>query len=286
MQHTDLPLHEYQPVELRDTPFFPQEDYQCGPAALATVLKVSGVDSAHPDTLREQIYIPDRQGSLQAELIAASRRAERIPYVLDTEFSALLRELYAGNPVLVLQNLALARWPQWHYAVVVGFKPDSETIILRSGTNKREEMSLRAFERTWQLADYWAMVVAPNGLTPATAEPLRYFAAVATMEQQQRWQTALAGYEAAEQRWPNDATSAFGMGNIAYQQQNYGLAEEHYYRASELDPQEAAIFYNLAWALFRQGKVAEAQLSAAAAERLAPEHSVYGKAVSTLEAAD
>ena len=30
----DLPEH----VELADVPFFPQEDYQCGPAALATSL--------------------------------------------------------------------------------------------------------------------------------------------------------------------------------------------------------------------------------------------------------
>jgi len=32
-----------QPVELTEVPFFPQEDYQCGPAALATVLNVTGV---------------------------------------------------------------------------------------------------------------------------------------------------------------------------------------------------------------------------------------------------
>lgn len=285
MQYQELNLTDYQPVELRDTPFFPQEDYQCGPAALATILQVSGVESANPDTLKEQIYIPDRQGSLQTELVSASRRANRIPYVIDTEFSALLAELYAGNPVLVLQNLALARWPQWHYAVVVGFQPDTETIILRSGTNEREEMSLRAFERTWRLADYWAMVVAANDLTPATAEPLRYFAAVAAVEQQQRWQLALAGYRAAEQRWPDDATSALGMGNIAYQQQNFVLAEEHYYRASEIEPNEPAIFYNLAWALFRQGKVEEAELSAATAAALAPEHPVYGDAVGAIKGA-
>jgi len=30
-------------VELDATPFFPQRDYQCGPAALATLLSASGV---------------------------------------------------------------------------------------------------------------------------------------------------------------------------------------------------------------------------------------------------
>lgn len=282
MQYQQLALNEYQAIELRDTPFFPQDDFQCGPAALATVLQVSGVESANPDVLREQIYLPERQGSLQTELLAASRRADRIPYVLEPDLYALLSELYAGNPVLVLQNLALPRWPQWHYAVVIGFNPETATVILRSGTNEREELSLRYFERTWRLADYWAIVVAPNGITPATAEPLRFFAAVAAIEQQQRWQTAKEGYQAAAITWPNDATSAMGLGNIAYQQQQFAAAEEHYYHATTLEPQQPAAFFNLAWALWRQNKPAEALLAAEYAQQLAPEHAVYGNAVQRL----
>ena len=285
MQHEQLELSDYQAIELRDTPFFPQDEFQCGPAALATVLQVSGVSSADPDGLREQIYIPDRRGSLQAELLAATRRADRIPYVLEPQFDALLTELYAGNPVLVLQNLALARWPQWHYAVVIGFNPETATVILRSGTNEREELSLRYFEYTWRLSDYWAMVVAPDGITPATAEPLRYFAAVAAVEQQQRWQAAKKGYTAAAITWPHDATSAMGLGNIAYQQQQFALAEEHYYRATELEPEQPAAFFNLAWALWRQNKYAEALLAAEYAQGLAPEHSLYGNAVERLQQA-
>ena len=32
-------------VDLDGTPFFPQERYQCGPAALATILNESGIDT-------------------------------------------------------------------------------------------------------------------------------------------------------------------------------------------------------------------------------------------------
>ena len=42
-------------LELRDTPFFPQEEYQCGPAALATVLAASGV-AVSPDDLTGKVY--------------------------------------------------------------------------------------------------------------------------------------------------------------------------------------------------------------------------------------
>ena len=65
-------------VQLSSVPFYPQEAYQCGPAALAGVLGAAGV-AATPSSLAPQVYLPGRQGSLQLELMAASRRAGRIP---------------------------------------------------------------------------------------------------------------------------------------------------------------------------------------------------------------
>ena len=44
-------------VQLADTPFFPQQAYQCGPAALATVLNANGV-SISPEQLVPQVYLP------------------------------------------------------------------------------------------------------------------------------------------------------------------------------------------------------------------------------------
>jgi hypothetical protein len=58
-------------VELTDTPFFPQREYQCGPAALATVLAASEV-SVTADALVPEVFLPGRQGSLQSELLAAT----------------------------------------------------------------------------------------------------------------------------------------------------------------------------------------------------------------------
>src|SRR5215212_8494513 len=74
---TEWPAGVAQRVELTAVPFFPQEDYQCGPAALATVLKHSGVDVT-PDPLVSQVFLPARQGSLQLEMLAAARRYGRV----------------------------------------------------------------------------------------------------------------------------------------------------------------------------------------------------------------
>ena len=76
---------------LLDVPFHPQTEYQCGPAALATVLGASGVATS-PEALVPQVYLPGREGSLQMELVAATRRAGRIPYEVERDPEGLLAE--------------------------------------------------------------------------------------------------------------------------------------------------------------------------------------------------
>ena len=57
-----------QQLELTAVPFHPQELYQCGPAALATVLNWSG-EQVRPSALVDEVYLPGRQGSLQLEML-------------------------------------------------------------------------------------------------------------------------------------------------------------------------------------------------------------------------
>lgn len=284
-QYKQLDLETLTATELSDTPFFPQEEYQCGPAALATVLQVAGVEAVTPESLVDQVFLPDREGSLQAELLAATRRADRIPFVIPRRMDALFAEVAAGYPVLVLQNLGLERWPIWHYAVVIGFNPAQQQLILRSGTTEREVVSLRAFERSWRLGNYWAMVVPPIGLMPESVPSLPYFEAVAAVEQQGRLGLAAMAYAAGTERWPYDATGYMGLGSIAYQQHDYANAEEYFYRATELDPLQPAGFFNLAWSLLRQGRRDEALAAAQVAQELAPEHPRYGQAVGLIQQA-
>jgi hypothetical protein len=93
---------------LTSVPFFPQEDHECGPAALAMVLRSAGLP-VEPEQLVSQVYVPGRQGTLQTELLVSARRHGLPAYVLQPEVAAVLREVAAGHPVLVFQNLGLGR---------------------------------------------------------------------------------------------------------------------------------------------------------------------------------
>lgn len=263
-----LPSHS----ELTDTPFFPQQRYQCGPAALATALKHSGVniDAA---ALVDEIYLPSRQGSLQIEILASSRRHGRLPYRIPPKMSALLKEITVGNPVLVLQNLGLNWAPQWHYAVVVGFDLPQREIILRSGTEARHRTNMDTFEHTWARSQHWGIVVLPADRLPATATAESYLRSVVNLENtKQRWQLANTAYRTALKRWPNNLIAQMGLGNTAYQLTDLNTAEQAFKNAVHDHPNEAAAHNNLAQVLLEKEKLDEAEKQARRAMELGGPH--------------
>jgi hypothetical protein len=254
------------PVELARTPFFPQTEYQCGPAALATVLAGSGVPVL-PEELTSKVYVPARGGSLQPEMLAAARAHGRLPYVIPPDLPSLLAEVAGGRPVLVLQNLGVRAAPAWHYAVVVGFSPEASEIVLRSGTERRRVTDARVFLRTWQRSGNWGVVMLGPGELPAAADARRFLDAAAAAESAGHLELAGAAYRASLERWPDNALAALGLGNVAYARGDREVAERWYRRALELDPESVSALNNLASVLAERGRCAEA---AAVIGRIAP----------------
>lgn len=244
-------------VELGGVPFFPQEDYQCGPAALATLLVYSGV-AITPDALVPQVYLPERKGSLQVELVAAVRRNGRIPVPIAPEASALIAELSEGRPVLILQNLRLASWPAWHYAVVVGYEPERGVFLLRSGRTERLATPAAELRRTWALAGNWGLVVLRPGELPASDDPARYLEALAALEGRAEPAGLIAAYRAALTRWPEDFTARFGLANALRESGDLAGAERVYRSLLAERPGEPAVVNNLADLLIRRGRPRQA----------------------------
>ncbi len=87
--------------------------------------------------MKDEVFIPGREGSLQLEMVAAARRHGMLVYPLQGGLESVLEEVAAGNPVLVLQNQAFSWWPRWHFAVVVGFDRERRELVLRSGITRR-----------------------------------------------------------------------------------------------------------------------------------------------------
>ena len=245
----DLPEH----VELADVPFFPQEDYQCGPAALATSLANFKVNVT-PEQLLGQVYLPARQGSLQVEMLAAPRRYGLVSYQIAPSYEDMLREVASGVPVIVLQNLDA----QWHYAVVVGYDYPTGDMILRSGVTQRLEMPFFVLEVTWKNSGYWAMVTMPPDRIPVTATEPEYLAAVVAMARVGAPRAVQTAYQTFLNRWPDNVTASIGLANSHYALGEFAEAEAILRRAADRHPDSDAVMNNLAQALSDEGRNDEA----------------------------
>ena len=253
----DLPRQ----VELKGTPFIAQERYQCGPAALAMSLQAAGF-AVDANALVPQVYLPQREGSLQVEMLAAGRRNGAFSMTLSPRLDALLAELAAGTPVLILQNLSLPIVPKWHYAVAVGYDLDSGDIILRSGTTERMVMRMSTFEHTWKRSGYWAMVTLAPGALPKTAAEAPAVDALVAFEKNNLPAAARKAYAAAANRWPGNMAVALGLGNTAYAAGDRAAAADAYQRATVLHPESGPAFNNLAVTLMELGRLPEARVAA------------------------
>jgi tetratricopeptide (TPR) repeat protein len=269
-------------VRLADVPFFPQADYQCGPAALAMVLAATG-SQVTAEQLVPQVYLPAREGALQAEMLATARRQGRLALMLPAKLDAVLAEVEAGTPVIVLQNLSLPVAPRWHYAVVIGFDLASQQITLHSGTTPGLTLPIAVFERTWARSGHWAMVaVAPDRL-PASADDATVLAAATALERVDRG-AALRSYQALTARSPTLAGAWFGLGNARYAGGDLAGATLAFERATQADPQAADAWNNLALTHLADGRLAAARAAAQRAIALGgPRTARYTETLAAIE---
>ncbi|MDA8163954.1 MAG: PA2778 family cysteine peptidase [Desulfobacteraceae bacterium] len=254
------PPADPRPTVRIDVPFIPQEAHQCGPAALGMALAWSGM-AVEPRVLAGEVYSPERKGSLQAAMVAGARRHGRVAYPVAAA-DDLLAEVAAGHPVIVLLNLGLSWFPQWHYAVVVGYDRQEEEIILHSGKTAFERLSFRTFGHLWSRSRDWGLLVLPPSRLPAQAREPEWLAAVAGLEQAGQAGAALTAYEAGLKKWPESFGLWMGLGNSRYTAGDLPGAAAAFRKAASLAPESGMAFNNLAHVLHRLGQRQEALAAA------------------------
>lgn len=205
----DLPAR----VALR-VPFVAQDDDLCGPATLAMLLGAADLP-ADMAVITPQVYLPGRQGSLQVEMLGATRRQGALAFTLPPRLEAVCAELAGGVPAGLLLNLALPALPRWHYAVLTGYDLDAGTAQLHSGNQGPQVWPLATLEHTWARAGAWALVALPPGRWPVAATEDTAVAAVAAFERAAGAGSAGAGvaWRSATERWPQALGPALGLAN-------------------------------------------------------------------------
>lgn len=264
-------------------PFDPDDTNACGPASLAEVLRFSGVDT-DVERLKPQLVTPALDGTLQYDMLGATRRAGRVAYVIEPTLGELFANVAAGHPVVVLQRLGIPD-NVWHFAVVVGYDLPRDSVTLRSSTAPALVLSIEQFDATWAGGGRWGFVALPPGSFPAQVRSLRYLEAVAPMEGVAP-QAARDAYRAALARWPHAWVAMMGLGNLAYARKDYAQAATRFAQAARAHPDDGDPLNNLAQALLAAGDTQAARGAITQALAIGkPNPDVYAKTRDEIDAA-
>lgn len=253
--HSGLP----QAFQIDSVPFIEQTENHCGPASLAMVLQTNRrvVDLKE---LATQMITPGKQGTFSTDLITTVKRQGMVPVKI-TDLKALLTEITFGQPVLVFQNLGFSWYPNWHYAVAVGYDLSGPDIILHSGKDKYLRSDMRLFERSWVLTNSWGLVVLEPGTLAATVDDLGHVAGISGLEELGKLSEAEVSYKAVLKKWSQSLPALIGIGNVLYAKKDFQGSVDQLRKATEFHPLSAAAWHNLATAQGAAGKLKAAKQS-------------------------
>jgi ABC-type bacteriocin/lantibiotic exporter with double-glycine peptidase domain len=143
-----------------DVPFFPQSTFQCGPAALASVLNYYGCPVT-PGEIAKAIYSERLRGTLSIDLILFAQRMEFNASPYSGSLADLKGHIGRNHPLIVFQDLGYPLLPIHHFSVVIGYDETRGILILHSGKRRNKTISYERFLRSWAKMDFWTLLILP-----------------------------------------------------------------------------------------------------------------------------
>lgn len=175
-------------VELSGT-FYRGVANQSGPQVLASMLSQQGIVIT-PGLLEKPLHLPGAESQLQQNMQNLAREYGMVVYPLDSNLPALLTQVAAGYPVMVRFTEGSAFWAEPRYAILAGYNRQKQTVLLRSGMNRRELMGFGSFEAALKDAGGWAVLIQKPNQLPANVDQQRWLKAANDLAQAGQEQAA------------------------------------------------------------------------------------------------
>lgn len=148
-------------VLIDNIPFFSQDDYQCGPASLASVLNYWGVNVS-PEDIAHEIYSKSAKGTLNIDMVLYSQRKGLTALQYSGNMDDLMKNIKAGLPVIVLVDYGFYIYQANHFMVVVGFNKNG--VIVNSGKEREKFIPVEDFLKSWEKTKFWILLIKKSEL--------------------------------------------------------------------------------------------------------------------------
>ncbi len=146
-------------------PFFQQEAYQCGPAALATVIaywhgKGRAPFSPTPDEIAGETYSSAARGVLAMDLELYARKHGFRTRQLSGTIAQLKALVDEGVPPIIFIDLGFSLYQVNHFVVVTGYGTGG--VLVNTGRHENRFISEEDLNRRWEKTGHWTLVVEPQ----------------------------------------------------------------------------------------------------------------------------
>jgi ABC-type bacteriocin/lantibiotic exporter with double-glycine peptidase domain len=148
-------------IYVKQVPFYPQTQYQCGPASLATVLNYWG-RHVTPEQIAQEIYRPQMRGTLSLDLWRYAKTQDFQASVQQGSWEFLEMQVSRERPIIAFLNFGFREVPLGHFLVVVGVDPDDKNVIAYSGADKNQRIPFDRFKAAWEKTNYWSLLIEPK----------------------------------------------------------------------------------------------------------------------------
>lgn len=224
----------------------------CGAGSLSTVLQHYG----DPTTMQQwDAALPKTRGGVLTVDLLLAARSRGFDAQLVTGTPALVEEeLRNQRPVILMLQVIFApgqAYDFFHYIVVDGFDPERDLIRTQFGDRKGRWLPFERLEKAWRGGGHAALLVHDD-----EAAALR---AAVTLEEEAKYAEAADRYRAILQRHSDSTVAWTNLGNAEMKLGRNAAAEEAFRKALAADPTSRDALNNLAWLLYQDHRLDEAE---------------------------
>jgi len=226
----------------------------CGAGALSSVLQHYG-DPTTMDAWQDKLP-KTRGGVMSIDLVLAARQQGFESRLVTGDASLVEGELREGRPVILMLQVIQAPgkgYDFFHYIVIDGYDPVRKLFRTQFGDGKARWAFMDRIEPAWKKTAYATILIRPED---PHAKALR---AAVQLEEQGKYALAAQAYREVLASDPKSVLAWTNLGNAEMQLQRRPAAEEAFRKALELQPDAADTLNNLAWLLFEENRLVEAE---------------------------
>jgi len=242
-----------------------QRAYQCGPAALESVLRYWGV-KADASALAGSLSSSRRARGVLNIALAQQMKEQGFWTQMESSDPEQLKEwVRRGVPPVIALSVGPLGLPLYHFVVVTGFDDRQGLFYLNAGGAGVESLKQEQLDARWKKTGRWLLIACPpervtwplNGRQSAEMGLL--------FEKQGNLESALRWYQTAREREPDNPAVQFNLANVHLRKGNLAEALAIYEGLAPRHPRWGALQNNLAWTRLNMGDprgAAETLLSA------------------------